>query len=157
MAENDRRLDRLNHLVEINKDSEEGFLNAAKNIKNSELESHFTDYARQHARFAVELQREVAKSGGNPPEHGTTGGAVHRGWMDLKSALTGNSAGAILSSCESAEDGVLAAYDQADADISTGQVFTLLQKQRQQITGFHTRLARLLGDIKDGVEFPKNE
>ena len=77
--------------------------------------------------------------------------------MDLKSALTGNSAGAILSSCESGEDSALAAYDQAEADISTGQVFTLLQKQRQQITAFRTRLERLVGEIKDGVEFRKNE
>jgi uncharacterized protein (TIGR02284 family) len=157
MAENDKRLDHLNHLVEVNKNSEEGFLNAAKNIKNTELESQFTDYARQHARFAAELQREVAKLGGNPPEHGTAAGSVQRGWMNVKSALTGNSAGAILSSCESGEDSALAAYDLAEADIATGQVFTLLQKQRQQITAFHTRLARLVGEIKDGVEFPKNE
>lgn len=157
MAQPDKYVEHLNHLVEINKDSEEGFLNAAKNIKNSELESQFTEYARQHARLAVELEREIAKLGGNPPEHGTTGGAVHRGWMDLKSALTGNSARAILSSCESAEDSVLAAYDLTEADISTGQVFTLLQKQRQQITSFHTRLARLVGELKDGVEFPENE
>ena len=122
MTENDKRLDDLVHLVEMNKNSEAGFLNAAKNIKNSELESHFTDYARQHARFAAEIQREIAKLGGNPPEHGTASGAVHRGWMDLKSALTGNSARGILSSCESGEDSVLAAYDQAKVEISSGQV-----------------------------------
>ena len=157
MTENDKRLDHLVHLVEINKDSEEGFLAAAKNIRNSELESQFTDYARQHARFAVELQTEIAKLGGNPPEHGTASGAVHRGWMDLKSALTGNSSSAILSSCESGEASALAAYDQAEADISSGKVFTLLQKQRQQITGFWTRIERLIGEIRDGVEFPQNE
>ncbi|HEX4748186.1 MAG TPA: PA2169 family four-helix-bundle protein [Bryobacteraceae bacterium] len=157
MSDNNNLLEHLNHLVEVNKNSEEGFLNAAKNIKNSELETHFTDYSRQHARFAAELQREIAKLGGKPPEQGTTSGAVHRGWMDLKAALTGNSAGAILSSCESGEDSALAAYDQAEADIGTGQVFTVLQKQRQQITGFRTRLERLAGEIKDGVEFPKNE
>jgi uncharacterized protein (TIGR02284 family) len=157
MSDNNDILEHLNHLVEVNKNSEEGFLNAAKNIRNSELETHFTDYARQHARFAAELQREIAKLGGNPPDQGTTGGALHRGWMDLKSALTGNSAGAILSSCESGEDSALAAYDQAEADIETGQVFALLQKQRQQIEGFRTRLERLVSETKGGVDFPKNE
>lgn len=157
MTDNDKRLSHLVHLVEVNKDSEEGFLNAAKNIRNSELESQFTDYARQHARFAAEIQQEIVKLGGNPPEHGSASGELHRGWMDLKSALTGNSAGIVLSSCESGEDSALAAYDQAEADLSSGHVFTILQKRRQQITSFRTRLQRLIGEIKDGVEFPKNE
>ena len=127
MTENDKRLSDLVHLVEVNTNSEEGFLNAAKNIRNSELENQLIDYARQHARFAAEIQQEVVRLGGNPPEHGTASGEVHRGWMDLKSALTGNSAGAILSSCESGEDSALGAYDQAEADISSGHVFTMLQ------------------------------
>ena len=157
MADNNRLLDHLNHLVEINKDAEDGFLNAAKNVKNSELESQFTDYARQHARFAAELQAEIEHLGARAPDHGTTGGALHRGWMDLKSALTGNSAETILSSCESGEDSALAAYDQAEADIGTGQAFSVLQKQREQITAFKTRLHRLIDQVKNGVEFPKNE
>jgi uncharacterized protein (TIGR02284 family) len=112
----------LVHLVAVKKNLEEGFLNAAKNIRNSELESQLIDYARQLARFADEIQQEIVKLGGNPPEHGTVSGEVRRGWVDLKSALTGNSAGAILSSCESGEDPALAAYDQAKADISSGHV-----------------------------------
>lgn len=157
MTDNEKIVDHLSRLVEINKNSEEGFLNAAKIVKNSELETQFNDYARQHAKFAAELQAQIEHLGGNAPDHGTAGGALHRGWMDLKSALTGNSAAAILSSCESGEDSALAAYDQAEADISTGHVFTLLQKQREQITGFRTRLERLVGETKQGVDFQKNE
>jgi uncharacterized protein (TIGR02284 family) len=154
---NDKALDHLNNLVEINKDAEAGFLNAAKNIKNSELETQLGDYAKQHAKFGAELQAEITRLGGSATNDGTAGGALHRGWMDLKAALTGHSAGAILSSCESGEDSALAAYDSAEADLSTGQTFSLLQKQREQITAFRTRLNRLIGEIKDGVEFPQNE
>lgn len=150
-------LDHLNHLVEINKNAEAGFLNAAENVKNSELESQFTGYAKQHAKFAAELQKEVEHLGGNPPDHGTVGGAIHRGWMDVKSALTGHSAAAILSTCASGEDSALAAYADAEADISSGQVFSLLQKQREQVVAFRTRLDRLVGETKDGVDFQKNE
>src|SRR5579875_3245433 len=157
MTDNNKLLDHLNHLVTVNKDAEESFINAAKNVRNSELESQFTDYARQHARFAAELETEIERLGARAPDHGTTGGALHRGWMDLKSALTGNSAQAILSSCEGGEDSALAAYDQAEADIGTGQAFSLMQKQREQITAFKTRLRRLLDQAKDGVEFPTNE
>ena len=154
---NDQILDHLNHLVEINKDAEAGFLNAGENVKNSELETQFTGYAKQHAKFAAELQNQIEHLGGNPPHRGTVGGAIHRGWLDVKSALTGHSAAAILSSCESGEDSALAAYADAEADISTGQVFTLLQKQREQVTAFRTRLNRLVGETKGGVDFQKNE
>jgi uncharacterized protein (TIGR02284 family) len=154
---NDEVLDHLNDLIAINKNAEAGFLNAAKNIRNSELETQLDEYATRHAKFAAELQSDVERLGGNPANTGTAGGAAHRGWMDIKSALTRHSAGAILSSCEGGEDSALAAYDGALADISTGQTFSLLEKQRQQITAFKTRLRRLLDEIKDGVEFPHNE
>lgn len=157
MTENDNRLKLLNHLADLNRDSEEAFLGAADRVKNSELDTQFTDYARQHARFAAELEAELAKLEDGRPERRNRPGALKRGWIDLKAALTGNSAGAILSSCQSGENTVLAAYDQAEAEISTGQIYTLLQKQHQQIAGFRTRLARLVGESKDGVEFPDNE
>lgn len=150
-------LDHLNHLIEINKDAEAGFLNAAENLKNSELESTVAGYAKQHAKFVSELQSQVDRLGGKPEQSGTTGGALHRGWIDLKAAVTGHSPKPILTACESGEDSALAAYADAEADISTGQTFSLLQKQREQITAFKTRLGRLIGEIKDGVEFPKNE
>lgn len=155
--DNSKVLDHLNHLIEINKDAEAGFLNAAENVRNTELETTLAGYAKQHAKFAAELQSDVARLGEKPRETGTTGGALHRGWIDLKAALTGHSPKPILTACESGEDSALAAYADAEADISTGQTFSLLQKQREQVTAFKTRLGRLIGEIKDGVEFPKNE
>ena len=155
--EDSKILDHLNHLIEINKDAEAGFLNAAENLKNSELETTVAGYAKQHAKFAAELQREVERLGEKPTDTGTAGGAVHRGWIDLKAALTGHSPKPILSACESGEDSALAAYAAAEADLSTGQTFNLLQKQREQITAFKTRLWRLINEMKDGLEFPKNE
>jgi uncharacterized protein (TIGR02284 family) len=155
--QNSNVLEHLNRLVQVNKDAEAGFLNAAENVRNSELETQFAGYAKQHSKFAAELQREIERLGDDAPDSGTVGGALHRGWMDVKSALTGHSAAAILGACETAEQSALAAYADAEADISSGQTFTLLQKQRQTVTEFRTRLARLVDETKDGVEFQKNE
>lgn len=150
-------IDDLNHLIEINKDAEAGFYNAAKNVKNTELETLFAGYAQQHAKFAGELQGEIKRLGSSYAESGTLGGAAHRGWMDLKSALSGHSAAAMLSSCESGEESAEIAYaDAADAN-PTGQTHTLLEKHLQQIKEFRTRLARLIGETKDGVEFQDNK
>lgn len=147
----------LNHLAEINQDAEEGFGNAAQNIRNSELETLFAGYAKQHAKFAAELRQEIDRLGGRPTESGTLGGALHRGWMDLKSALSGHSAAAILASCENGEQSAIAAYAEAADGNPTGQVGALVSKHLQQIQGFHTRLCRLVSETKDGVEFPQNE
>lgn len=150
-------IDHLNHLIEINRDAEAGFRTAAENVRNSELETIFTGYAKQHAKFAAELQQEIERLGGNYTESGTAGGAMHRGWMDLKSALTGHSAAPMLASCESGEQSAEVAYAEAADANPTGQTRTLIEKHHQQIKEFHTRLCRLVSETKDGVDFQTNE
>ena len=156
MAHNDT-IEQLNHLIHVNKDAEGGLRAAAERVKNSELETLFVGYAKQHARFEIELREEVKRLGGTFSESGTMGGALHRGWMNLKSTLSGDSAAAILRSCEGGEESAEIAYTDAADRNQTGQTHTLIEKQRQQIKGFRTRLARLVGETKDGFEFQKNE
>jgi uncharacterized protein (TIGR02284 family) len=153
----DETIDLLNHLVQINKDAEAGFLTAAQNIQNSELETLFANYAKQHAKFAAELQDEIERRGGTYSDSGTVGGALHRGWLDLKSTLSGHSAGAILASCDSGEESAEAAYSRAADAHPSGQTLTLIDKHCRQIQQFRTHLCRLIGETKDGVDFPKNE
>lgn len=154
---NDNIIDELNRLIDANKNAEEGLRGASETVKNSELETLFGGYAKQHARFADELQDEVRRLGGTASTSGTIGGVVHRGWMDVKAALTGGSAASILKSCESGEESAEIAYtDALDANI-TGQTHTLISKQAQQIKGFRTHLTRLVGETKDGIDFQKNE
>ena len=153
----DNTIDHLNHLVTINKDAETGFLSASKDIKNSELATLFNGYAAQHGKFAAELQSEVARRDGDVEHAGTAGGALHRGWMDLKAALTGSSTVAILRSCEGGEEHAVVAYDDALKANPTGQTRKLIDKQVEQIRGIHKHLHRLVGETEDGVEFQKNE
>ena len=156
MPSNDS-IDHLHHLASVNKDAEAALRTAAENVQNSELESLFLGYAKQHAKFFAELQTEIERLGGKKGDSGTLGGAVERGWMDLKSALTGRSAAAMLAACESGEQSAEVAYTNATEAHPSGQVHTLIEKHRQQIIGFRTRLARLVGETKDGVDFPKNK
>lgn len=150
-------IERLSHLTTINRDAEAGLVAAARDIKNSELETLFADYAKQHAKFAEELAGEIARLGGRVSEPGSVEGAVQRGWMGVKAALSGNSTAGILASCEGFEESAAVAYDNAAEESFTGQPQALVQKQRQQVRGFHTRLVRLRDEVKDGVEFQKNE
>lgn len=153
----DSTVDQLNRLVRANKDAEAGFRTAAENVKNSEIETLLGGYAKQHSKFVTELQAEIERSGGNPSDSGTLGGALHRGWMDVKSALAGGSAGSMITACESGEQSAVAAYADAAAANPTGQTRALVEKHQEQIQGFHARLKRLAGEMKDGFEFQNNE
>jgi uncharacterized protein (TIGR02284 family) len=154
---NDTIINQLNHLLEVNKDAEAGFRTAAENVRNTEIETLFSDYALQHAQFGTQLKSEIEHLGGRSSSSGTFGGAVHRGWMDVKSTLAGHSAGSMLSACQSGEESAESAYlDALDANPS-GRTHTLLEKHYNQIKEFRTRLTRLVGQIKEGLEFQENE
>jgi uncharacterized protein (TIGR02284 family) len=150
-------IDQLNHLIGINRNAEDGLRGGAKTVRNSELETLFANYATQHAKFAGELQQEVKRLGGTLSDSETFAGALHRGWMDVKAVLSGDAAASILKSCESGEESAEIAYTNVVDSNITGQTHTLIGKQQQQIRGFRTHLARLVGETKDGVEFQKNE
>ena len=108
-------VDLLNQLIHINRDAEAGFRAAAENIKNSELETLFNNYAAQHAKFTADLEDEIVRLRGTISDSGTFGGNLHRGWMDLMSTLSGNSASVMLKSCEDGEQSAESAYlDAAD-------------------------------------------
>jgi uncharacterized protein (TIGR02284 family) len=154
--DNNRTIDQLNHLTEVNQDADAGFRTAAENVRNSEIQTLFTNYAKNHARFYAELQAEIERLGGSSSHSGTLGGALHRGWLDVKSALSGHSVGSMLTACQTAEQSAESAYLDVIGTNPTGQTHSLLRKHCEEIKGFRTRLARLAGELKDGIEFQEN-
>ncbi len=150
-------LTHLNHLLDTNKNAEATYRAAAEDVKNSELETLFVDHARQHAKFASELREEIKHLGGDSSDSGTLDSALHRGWTDLKAAISGHSAHVILSSCANAEQSAESIYLDAAEAHPTGQIHKLIEKHLQQIKQIRTRLARLEGEMKHGVQFQKNE
>jgi uncharacterized protein (TIGR02284 family) len=103
----------LNKLIEISKDGEEGFRTAAENVADQELKSTLLERAEGCKKAVVELQNHVASSNEKPERSGDILGAVHRGWINIKSMLTTNGEHAILVECERGEEVAKNAY--ADA------------------------------------------
>src|SRR3954469_14898671 len=103
----------LNGLIETLKDGEEGFRTSAEKVKDSSIRTQFLQYATERARCAAELQAEVSKIGGEPETSGSASGALHRGWMDLKSAITGGGDHPILVEAERGEDVAVKNYRDA--------------------------------------------
>ncbi|MBL9213418.1 MAG: PA2169 family four-helix-bundle protein [Opitutaceae bacterium] len=107
------KIDVLNDLTETLKDGQQGFQTAAKDVKSSELAQVFHRYALQRAEFAAKLQAHVIALGADVEKSGSLVGTVHRGWINLKAALSSNEPQAVLDEAERGEDAAVAAYRKA--------------------------------------------
>ena len=119
----------LNDLVETSKDGEKGFRTAAEDIKNAELQAMFLRRAQDCATGAADVQQLVVRLGGNPDEGGSVAGAVHRGWVNLKAAVSGRTDLAILEECERAEDVAKARYRKALEETLPEDIRVVVQRQ----------------------------
>ena len=132
----------LNDLVETSKDGEKGFLKAAEDTRDPSLKQLFQGRAEDCGRGARELQDLVQRLGGKPETGGTVGGALHRGWVDVKSAVTGRDTG-ILAECERGEDVAKKNYrDALDKDLPA-DVRAIVERQYQGVIQNHDRIRDL--------------
>lgn len=137
---NDELISCLNGLIEVCKDGQEGFKEAAEGVERSDLKSLFYEFSQQRAQFAGELQELVRTLGGDPENSGSVSGALHRGWMNLKSAITGQDEQAILNECERSEDVAKDAYRAALEHLLPANVLGIAQTQYASIQAAHDRI-----------------
>jgi uncharacterized protein (TIGR02284 family) len=100
----DVTVDTLNDLIETSKDGEFGFRTAADCIRNEDTKQILLRRADECRSAAAELAALVVEYGGTAEVSGTTGGAVHRGWVTLKSKLASFPDKTILEETEKGED-----------------------------------------------------
>lgn len=138
----------LNHLIETCRNGELGFRNAATHVQDPGLRSMCHTIARQRARFAEELKQEVERLGSAPDEGGSVGGAVHRGWMDLKSALTGRDDTSILGEAERGEDVAVRAFEAALRAPLPESAEVIVDRQYKHVKETHDRVKALENEWK---------
>ncbi|MDT8306459.1 MAG: PA2169 family four-helix-bundle protein [Anaerolineae bacterium] len=88
MATNSETVVVLNRLVRICNASERGFNLAAENVKNRGLSVIFKGYAQQRGQFAAQLRELIEEAGGLPAEGSGALAVLHRGWINIKAAMT---------------------------------------------------------------------
>jgi len=134
----------LNSLIETLKDGQEGFKQAAEGVSDPKLKSLFSDYSHQRSRFATALQSEARRHGETEPETSSSAtGALHRGWINLKSAVTGGDDHAILAECERGEDSAVEAYKEALDNGLSPSAQELVSRQFAEIKAAHNRIRSL--------------
>ena len=134
----------LNGLVETSKDGEKGFAKAAEDTKDSELKAMFAERSQDCARGAAELQELIAGHGGDPQKGGSVAGALHRGWVNLRAAVSPRDDLAILEECERGEDVAKAAYRKAlDDDSLSPDERGVVQRQYEGVIRNHDQIRDL--------------
>lgn len=133
----------LNNLIETCKDGENGFREAAQEIRNPELKALFLDFANQRGQYAVELQQRVSQLGQTPENTGSVAASLHRRWIDLKSSLTGKSDQAVIDECERGEDIALESYRNALASDLPSDLRTLVERQFSGVKAAHDKVRDL--------------
>src|SRR5215212_298989 len=93
----------LNHLIETCKDAERGFRHVAEHVVDPAVKTLFLDIASQRAGFAADLLPHAQRLGGANATEGTTAGALHRTWIDLRSAIFHNDPVAVMQEAERGE------------------------------------------------------
>lgn len=132
----DDAIDILNNLIETCRDGQNGFADAAEHISNPEIRTFCLEQSRQRANFVGELQREVRALGGDPENTGSTAAAMHRAWIDLKSALGGGDH-AILAACETGEDSAVEQYREALKSNLPASVESIVEQQYRSVQMAH--------------------
>ncbi|MFQ6404441.1 PA2169 family four-helix-bundle protein [Methylophilus sp. 'Pure River'] len=129
MADNDDVISILNDLIEVSKDGEEGFRSSAEHVDEPQLKTFFLRRSHEVATSVQELQDLVRSLGGEPASSTSLGGALHRRWIAIKTALTSNDTVAVLNETERGEDVALAAYRKAaEKDLPTHIRFVVVRQ-----------------------------
>ena len=119
-----------------------------ENIDDTSLQSELMGYSAQRRDFANDLQNLVASFGDRPAQSGSVAGAMHRGWINLRDALTTRDAYAILAECERGEDSAVAEYRKAAEAGLPAEFDQVIESQFAAVQATHDRIKSLRDSFK---------
>lgn len=116
MSTNSNQIKTLNNLITTLYDGENGYKEAAEEVDNVTLATRFRQLAQQRYNFGHEIKPFIKSLGGEVDKGGSVAANLHRVWMDLKTAISGNDEAAILNECIRGEESAVEAYEEALKD-----------------------------------------
>jgi len=144
--ENEKSIELLNSLIEINNDRMEGYDTASKETEEVDLKVLFSEFKEVSRLCKEELGSEVRKLGGEPTEGTKTTGKLFRIWMDVKAAFTGKDRKNILNSCEYGEDAAVNTYKDVlknNVEKLTAEQHKMVNEQFKLIKADHNKIRGL--------------
>lgn len=140
---NEKTVDTLNKLVEINNDRIEGYQTAAEGTEEQDLKTTFGKFAQNSQKCRQELSSEIINLGGTPTDATRNSGKLFRAWMDVKAAVTGKDREAMLDSCEYGEDHAIETYEDVlenDTEHLSSEQVSMISSQMSVIREDHNKV-----------------
>jgi uncharacterized protein (TIGR02284 family) len=109
------KIDTLNELIEITRDSASFYSDAAKAVPNPQLKSMFGEMASSKQGLVGAMSREVRTEGAKPATTGTVRGAWDKLYGEVRSQF-GDSDYRYVSQLEATEDRLMKAFHEVVAD-----------------------------------------
>lgn len=137
----------LEDLNETLEDGREGFTKAAEKLQedgHGQIAAKMREFATQREQLSRELASIAADNGMSfETGDGTAAGALHRGWMSMKDALTGSDPHAILAAAESGEDHAVAQYREALNEDLPAPIRNVVSQQATAVKTAHDQVRDL--------------
>lgn len=111
-------------LVETLRDGERGFARAAEKLRDSdrpEWAASLETLSKQRADFRAEIVSLGHEYSDDVDESGSVAAALHRGWISLRDALTGDDPKGVLGAALTGENHAVSEFEKAlEQDLSPG-------------------------------------
>lgn len=134
-------------LIKTLEDGRDGFAKAGERLHNDsapDVSRKFQEFSARRGAMADELRRGARLSDDSAPEGGTVAGAVHRGWIAVKDALTGDSPSAVIAAAEQGEDHAKSKFHDALEDKSLSpEIRAIVQRQAAEVEAAHDYVSSL--------------
>jgi uncharacterized protein (TIGR02284 family) len=131
---NKQLIDDLNHLITICNDGKYGYETAAEDADSAALRAMFSGFSAERSEYSQQLKAEIRKLGGDANHGGGPLGAIHRAWIDVKTALTSKDNRAVLGACITGEKAAVKAYNSVLKNNELpAETRALLNEQRRNI------------------------
>lgn len=135
-------------LINVLQDSQKGFADLGEHLKDETLKRYFLAESLKRANWRAELENELHRQGvADVKESGTTAGAIHRVWGDLKAKL-GGSDHTLLETAEQGEDTAKAAYKDALEQELPLPIRQMLAEQQAHVLTSHDYVKRARDERK---------
>lgn len=134
-------VDTLQKLIEICHDGQQGYREAAEHVKDHRLKQLLSEVSLERAKFAGDLESETVRWGKPDVDRsGSTLGAMHRGWTELKASL-GAGDDTVLASMDTGDTYAQEQYDEVIRDGKLpDDIVGIVRNQAQAIVGTLDRI-----------------
>jgi uncharacterized protein (TIGR02284 family) len=143
----------LNDLIATCKDGVNGFKAAANAVDIPAAKSLFTSRATSIEQSASDLQAVVRRLGGDAADSGHAAASLHRGWINMKAALSGNDEHEIIEEAVRGEESAVEHYREALPKIRPDAIRALVEHQLQ---GARQNLAAVQALLTGGAAPPSS-